>query len=41
MYSTDEAGRVVASGEDEEEVWARRMDEWIVWESEKDEASGQ
>jgi hypothetical protein len=41
VYCTDEAGRVVASGEDEEEVWARRMDEWIVWESEKDEASGQ
>ena len=26
------AGRIVASGEDEEEAWARRMDEWIVWE---------
>jgi hypothetical protein len=26
------AGRMVASGEDEEEAWARRMDEWIVWE---------
>jgi hypothetical protein len=35
------AGRVVASGEDEDEAWARRMDEWIVWENGKDEASGQ
>jgi hypothetical protein len=26
------AGRIVANGEDEEEAWARRMDEWIVWE---------
>jgi hypothetical protein len=23
------AGRIVASGEDEEEVWAQKMDEWI------------
>jgi ribonuclease HI len=35
------AGRVVASGEDEEEAWARRMDEWIVWENGMYEASGQ
>jgi hypothetical protein len=35
------AGRVVANGEDEEEAWARRMDEWIVWEDGKDEAPGQ
>jgi hypothetical protein len=35
------AGRMVANGEDEEEAWARRMDEWIVWEDGKDGASGQ
>jgi hypothetical protein len=23
---------LVANGEDEEEAWARRMDEWVVWE---------
>jgi hypothetical protein len=26
------AGRIVANGEDEEEGWARRMDERVVWE---------
>jgi hypothetical protein len=35
------AGRIVANGEDEEEAWARRMDEWIVWEDGKDGARGQ
>jgi hypothetical protein len=35
------AGRIVANGEDEEEAWARRMDEWIVWEDGKDGAPGQ
>jgi hypothetical protein len=34
-------GRVVANGEEEEEAWARRMDEWIVWEDGKDVAPGQ
>jgi hypothetical protein len=35
------AGRIVANGEDEEEAWARRMDEWTVWDDGKDGASGQ
>jgi hypothetical protein len=35
------AGRIVASGEDEEEAWAQRMNEWIVWEDGKDKAIGQ
>jgi hypothetical protein len=35
------AGRIVANGEDEEEAWARRMDEWIVWEDGEDEVPGQ
>jgi ribonuclease HI len=34
------AGRIVASGEDEE-AWSQRMDEWIVWEDGKDRAIGQ
>jgi hypothetical protein len=25
-------GRVVADGTDEDEAWARRMDDWIAWE---------
>jgi hypothetical protein len=32
---------IVVSGEDEEEAWAQRMDEWIVWENGKDRAAGQ
>jgi hypothetical protein len=35
------AGRMVANEVDEEEAWARRMDEWIVWEDGKDVAPGQ
>jgi hypothetical protein len=34
------AGRIVASGEDEEEAWAQKMDEWIVWEDGKEAAAG-
>jgi hypothetical protein len=31
-------GGVVADGTDEEEAWARRTDDWIVWEAEEEAA---
>jgi hypothetical protein len=31
---------VVADGTDEDEAWARRMDNWIVWEAEEERATG-
>jgi hypothetical protein len=33
-------GRVVASGTDEDEAWARRMDDWIVWEVREEAVRG-
>jgi hypothetical protein len=35
-----EVGRVAAGGTNEDEVWARKMDEWIVWEVEEEAAQG-
>jgi len=31
-------GRVVADESNEEEAWAQKMDEWIVWEAEEEAA---
>jgi len=28
-------GRLVADGVDEDDAWARKMDDWIVWEAEE------
>jgi len=33
-------GRVVEDGTDEEEIWAGRLDGWIVWEAEERAAQG-